>query len=81
MSTKPHYSRMTVDIPEEDHKRLKVLAAILGVSIREIIANLVHERLHRYPNAETLEAIDSVQKRKDLVEATDLDDLFHQLGI
>jgi mRNA interferase YafQ len=28
-------ARMTIDIPAEDHKRLKALAAILGKSMRE----------------------------------------------
>ena len=30
--------RMTIDIPVEDHKRLKALAAVLGKSMREIIS-------------------------------------------
>ena len=39
MSAKTHLSRMTIDIPEEDHKRLKALAAVLGKSMREIVAD------------------------------------------
>lgn len=37
MSAKDHMSRMTIDVPVEDHKRLKALAAILGKSMREIV--------------------------------------------
>ena len=83
MSTKSHLSRMTLDLPEEDHKRLKALAAILGKSMRELVSNWIHEHLYstNLPNRETLQAIESVEKGKDLIEAKDADDLFRKLGI
>ena len=83
MSTKSHYSRLTIDLPDADHKRLKALAAVLGVTMREIIAHLIHEHLYstNSPNRETLEAIASVEKAKDLVESTDIDDMFRKLGM
>lgn len=83
MSTKSHIARMTLDLPEEDHKRLKALAAILGKSMREIVSNWIHEHLYsaNLPNKETLKAIESVEKGKDLIEAKDADDLFRKLGI
>jgi ParD-like antitoxin of type II ParDE toxin-antitoxin system len=83
MSAKSHISRMTLDIPEEDHKRLKALAAILGKSMREIVANWIHEHLYsaNMPNKETLKAMESIEKGRDLVEADDAEDLFRKLGI
>jgi hypothetical protein len=83
MTTRGHLSRMTLDLPEEDHKRLKALAAILGKSMREIVSNWIHEHLYsaNLPNKETLKAIESVEKGKDLIEAKDADDLFRKLGI
>jgi len=75
--------RMTIDIPAEDHKRLKALAAVLGKSMREIISDWIHGNLYseNTPNAATMKAIDSVEKGKDLVEAKDAQDLFRKLGI
>lgn len=83
MSTKDHHSRLTIDLPDEDHKRLKALAAVLGVTMREIIANLIHEHLYstNSPNRETLEAIASVEKSENLIESKDIDDMFRKLGI
>ena len=43
MTAKSHLSRMTIDIPEEDHKRLKALAAVLGKSMRELIIDWIQE--------------------------------------
>jgi hypothetical protein len=83
MSTKSHLSRMTLDLPEEDHKRLKALAAILGKSMREIVSNWIHEHLYNtnLPNKETLQAIERVEKGTDLIEAKDAEELFRKLGI
>ena len=83
MSVKSNLSRMTIDLPNEDHKRLKALAAVLGKSMREIVAEWIHGNLYseNTPNAETLKAIESVEKGKGLIQADDVADLFRQLGI
>lgn len=44
--THKNLSRMTVDIPTEDHKRLKALSAVLGRSMREIVAEWIHGDLY-----------------------------------
>ncbi len=81
--TAKHQSRMTIDIPEEDHKRLKALAALRGETMREIIVGWIQENLYssNSPNAATLKAIEKVEKREDLVRCDDIDDLFEKLGI
>lgn len=83
MYAKNYLSRMTIDIPIEDHKRLKALAAVLGKSMREIVAEWIHGNLYseNTPNAETLNAIKNVEEGKDLIEAKDVQDLFRKLGI
>jgi predicted DNA-binding protein len=83
MATKSHMSRMTIDIPEEDHKRLKALAVILGKSMREIILEWMHEHLYNSntPNAETLEAIRQIESGENLIENENIEDLFKKLGI
>lgn len=83
MSTRDNLFRMTIDIPAEDHKRLKALAAIVGKSMRELVAEWIHGNLYsrNTPNAATLKAIENIEKGKDLIEAKDADDLFRKLGI
>lgn len=84
MSTRNHpTSRMTLDIPAEDHKRLKALAAVLGKSMREIVAEWIHGNLYseNTPNAETMKAIESIEKGKDLIVSKDAEDFFRKLGI
>lgn len=83
MAAKNHLSRMTIDIPEEDHKRLKALAAVLGKSMREIIIEWIHQNLYssNTPNAETLEAIKQIEHGDNLIVSDNIDDLFKKLGI
>jgi len=83
MSAKSHMSRMTIDVPEEDHKRLKALAAVLGKSMREIVTEWIHDHLYssNTPNSKTLDAIKQIEKGENLVESKDIDDLFKNLGI
>lgn len=83
MSTKSNLSRMTIDLPSEDHKRLKALAAVLGKSMREIVVDWIHGNLYseNVPNAETLKAIESIEKGKDLIESKDAEELFRRLGL
>jgi hypothetical protein len=83
MNTKGNLFRMTIDIPAEDHRRLKALAAVLGKSMRELVADWIHGNLYseNIPNTETLKAIENIEKGKDLVEAKDAEDLFRKLGI
>ena len=75
--------RMTIDIPAEDHKRLKALAAYLGKSMREIVSDWIHGSLYseNTPNAETLKAIYSIENGKDLIESKDTQEFFKNLGI
>jgi predicted DNA-binding protein len=83
MPARSHLSRMTIDIPEEDHKRLKALAAVLGKSMREIVMDWIHDHLYssNTPNVETLKAIKQIENGENLVECKDVDDLFKKLGI
>ncbi|MEI6242928.1 MAG: hypothetical protein WCP39_05945 [Chlamydiota bacterium] len=83
MSTKSHLSRMTIDFPEADHKRLKTLASISGKSMRALIVEWVHEHLYgsHLPNDETLQAIEQAEKGENLVHCKDINDLFKKLGI
>jgi hypothetical protein len=82
-------TRVTVDIPTTDHKKLKMLAAFHGKSMREIFVELIEHGLQHYqeecpeshePNEITRKALESVQDRKGLKKATTVEDLFKKLG-
>jgi|688.fasta_scaffold1599683_2 hypothetical protein len=38
-------SRITIDIPEEDHKKFKALAAIKGKTMRELVVEAIKDHL------------------------------------
>jgi len=83
MNGKKELSRITIDIPMVDHKRLKALAAILGKSMRDIVIDSIEKHLNniKIPNKETLQAIAHIESGKNLVKAKDTKDLFKKLGI
>ena len=65
-------TRVTVDIPTVDHKRLKMLAAYHGKSMREIFVELIEGGLEEYrecpedhtPNEVTKKALEMVEARR-----------------
>jgi len=76
-------SRLTIDIPQKTHKRLKVMAALQGKSMREYVSELITNEIYskKIPNRETLKAIADVQNGKGLVKAKDAKDLFEKLDL
>ncbi len=80
---KKELSRITIDMPIADHKRLKAVAAILGKSMRDVVIDSIKEHLHqvKIPNKKTLKAIANIETGKDLVKAKNAKDLFKKLGI
>ena len=81
MNIKGDISRITIDMPKADHKRLKAISAVLGKSMRELVVESIKEHLYKYPNKETLKAIENVEKGKDLTRAKNVKELFDKLGI
>ena len=83
MNTKNELSRITIDIPKIDHKKLKTMAAVLGKSMQTIVRELIEESLKsaHYPNKTTIKAIEDARLGKGLVKSDSLKDLFSKLGI
>lgn len=81
METKTRYSRLTIDIPNEDHRQLKSMAAMLGKPMREVVCDLLHYNLYApsIPNEETLQAIENVENGKELILCDDVKDMFCKL--
>lgn len=81
-------TRVTVDIPSVDHKKLKMLAAYQGKSMRELFVELIEHGLEHYqecsedhtPNEITKNALDKVKAKKGLKKANSVEELFKKLG-
>lgn len=80
-------TRVTVDIPTVDHKRLKLLAAYHGKSMREIFIELIEQGLEHYedcsldhtPNEKTKKALENVKAKKGLKKFASIADLLRDL--
>lgn len=86
MSTKNELSRVTIDMPKAMHKRLKTQAALQGKSMRKIILDLLElteacRASSHIPNKGTRKAIKDAEKKSNLVEVKDMQELFKKLGI
>lgn len=79
----PTLSRITLDLPKEEHKKLKAIAAVLGKTMRELIIESIEVHLGKAKilNKDTLKAIQMVEKKKHLTTADDAEDLFKKLRI
>lgn len=75
-------TRMSIDVPLKDHKRIKILAAAEGASIREFVIECIHERIYpeKIPNAKTRKAMEDARKGKGK-KAKNFEELCEQLGI
>ncbi len=86
MTTKSVF-RMTIDLPIEDHKRLKTLSALSSKPMRDIIVEAlgifykIEEKKSNNPNAETRKVLDEIKRGKDLIKCDSVDDLFKKIGI
>ena len=87
METKNTF-RFTIDLPKEEHKRLKTMSALSGKSMRDIIVEALNtfyrEQEHfssNNPNAETRKILDEIKRGEGLIECSSLEDLFNKLGI
>jgi hypothetical protein len=78
MSARHELSRITIDIPKVDHKKLKALAAVMGKSMRELVLESIASRLQggQVPNKKTKKAIADIEKGKGLIEVKDVEALF-----
>lgn len=75
-------TRMSIDVSIKDHKRIKVLAAAEGISLREFVIECINEKIHpaRTPNKATRKAMEEARKGKT-IKAKNFNDICKQLGI
>ncbi len=76
------HARMTIDMPFEEHKKLKAMAAFMGISLKELVLSCIRDHLlsENKPNKETLKAFKETNEGKGLVHCEDFDDFVKKLG-
>lgn len=74
-------SRLTIDLPKSEHKRLKMAASMMGTTMKDLVIMSVTEFMQRKPNKVTIKAMKQSEAGKNLKKFDSLDDLFEDLGI
>ena len=82
MTAHVDHARMTIDMPSEEHKKLKAMAAFMGISLKDLVLSCLRDHLlsTNIPNKETLKAFKETEIREGLVHCKDFDDFVKKLG-
>jgi hypothetical protein len=85
MTTQEHHehARMTIDMPFEEHKKLKAMAAFMGVTLKDLVLSCLRDNLlnDNEPNDETLKAFGETDVGKGLVRCKDFNDFVNKLRL
>lgn len=86
MKTKSEMSRITLDIPKAEHKKLKAKAALLGKSMRSLVLEALEGNNEcsfpsHTPNRATKRAIKNAEEGKNLTHIEDLTVLAKKFGL
>ena len=73
--------RTTLDLFVDEHRKLKAIAALKGVSLRELVMECVREKYEKIPNEETLETFRQSEAGEGLVEYKSVSDMLKKLRI
>jgi hypothetical protein len=75
---------MSIDVGLRDHRRIKMLAAAEGVSIRTFVIECIAEKIYperaKHPNKTTRRAMEDARRGKT-VKAQDFDEICKSLGV
>lgn len=76
------YTRLTFELLAVDHKKLKAIAALAGISLKDLILTCLKENLlsENVPNEETIKVFKETDERKNLIHYKNADELIDKLG-
>ena len=75
-------SKLTIDLPIMQHKRIKMAASMMGVNtIKNLLLMSFENFMHRKLNKVTEKALKLAEQKKGLKKFKTLDELFEDLGI
>ena len=68
-------TRVTLDIPKDMHRKVKAIAALLGVSLKDFILDCVEEKaFKKEPKASLKKALRDAYEEKDLISYDSLEE-------
>jgi hypothetical protein len=74
-------TRLTIDLPSSAHKRLKMAASLMDVSMKQLVLMSVDDFMQKNFNKVTEKVLKQSKAGKNLKKFDTLDDLFDDLGI
>ena len=82
MNNQQHTVRISIDVPDSEHRKLKAIAALRGVSMKQIILEYISKEVYsdNIPNDETLKVFQEADEGKNVNYYGSID-LFKKLGI
>ena len=80
MSASHRMVRTTLDLCVDEHRKLKAIAALKGLSFRDLILECIREKYEKIPNDETLEAFRQSEAGEGLVEYGSVSEMLKKLG-
>jgi len=77
------YVRTSLDIPIEEHRKLKAMAAFRGISMKALILECLNIEIYsnNVPNEETERTLRESDQNKNIMHCKDFDDFRSQLGL
>lgn len=76
-------SRLSIEMPANQHKQLKTIAALNGVTVKELVLSCLNTHIlsSNVPNKETLKAFEETDRGEGLITCKDIGDLFEKLDL
>ena len=78
-------SRINIELPNEEHTKLKIIAAATDSSVKDLVVSAIREKIQsemtKRPNQETLEAFKETDTGTGITKHQSLADLMKDLGL
>jgi hypothetical protein len=74
-------SRITIDVTEEQHHKIKVLASLQKKTVKALLLEGLSENLKKSYNTETLQALEDIKNKNGLNSYNTVDELFKELDL
>ena len=86
MNSKGELTAVSLKMPKELHKKLKLMAVLTGKSMSELMITALESWQNclgsdHIPNKKTVQAIKNVTDNKDVIEAQSIEDLLKKAGL
>lgn len=86
MSIKNEMTRLTIDLPKEEHRRLKRISADCGKSMRELVLEAIQTIDNcpygeHIPNKTTIKAMRDAQAGHGLIKGKEAEEISKKFGI